>query len=143
MTAVPLILSHLQTDMLPWWVLVALPNCVYLVCSSLVNKSSGRQHPTLVLLNNTCPYHLLQRACHIIGAQWLYNEWMNKCPLLGTSLVVQWLGFHACTAGAMGSIPSQGTKITHATWYDQKIKKKKSHFHCGSSGLWMNVTLSR
>ena len=25
----------------------------------------------------------------------------------------------------MGSIPGQGTKIPHATWHGQKIKKKK------------------
>ena len=30
---------------------------------------------------------------------------------MGTSLEVQWLGLHASTAGGMGSIPGQGTKI--------------------------------
>lgn len=29
----------------------------------------------------------------------------------GTSLVVQWLGFQASTAGGLGSMPGQGTKI--------------------------------
>ena len=38
------------------------------------------------------------------------------CELLkirkeGTSLVVQWLGLSATTAGGTGSIPGQGTKI--------------------------------
>ena len=42
--------------------------------------------------------------------------------LLGTSLVVQWLGFHAITAGDTGSIPGQGTKILQAT----QPKKKKT-----------------
>ena len=29
-------------------------------------------------------------------------------------VVVQWLRFHACTAGGVDSIPGQGTKIPHA-----------------------------
>ena len=61
MTVLSLISSHLETGMLLWWVLVALPYYVHLVCFSLFNKSSGRQHPTIVLLTDTCPYHLLQR----------------------------------------------------------------------------------
>ena len=32
----------------------------------------------------------------------------------GTSLVVQWLGLRASTAGGTGSIPGQGTKIPQA-----------------------------
>ena len=42
-----------------------------------------------------------------------------------TSLVVQWLRPHASTAGVMGSIPGQGTKIPHAMWRSQKKKKRK------------------
>ena len=33
---------------------------------------------------------------------------------------VQWLGLCASTAGGMGSIPGQGTKIPHAVWHGQK-----------------------
>ena len=33
---------------------------------------------------------------------------------LGIFLVVQWLRFHASTAGGMGLIPGQGTNILHA-----------------------------
>ena len=33
---------------------------------------------------------------------------------MGTSLLVQ--GLHTSTAGSMGPIPSQGTKILHTTW---------------------------
>ena len=33
---------------------------------------------------------------------------------------VQWLGLCASTAGDMGSIPGQGTKIPHAVWHGQK-----------------------
>ena len=43
----------------------------------------------------------------------------------GNSLVVQWLGLHASTAGGMGSIPGQGTKILYATQHGQKKKKNK------------------
>ena len=43
---------------------------------------------------------------------------------LGTSLVVQWLRLCASYAGGLGSVPGQGTKISHAVWYCQKIKKK-------------------
>jgi len=34
-----------------------------------------------------------------------------KMGSLGTSLAVQWLRLHAPTAGGIGSIPGQGTKI--------------------------------
>ena len=37
-------------------------------------------------------------------------------------LVVRILPFHR---GCVGSIPGQGTKILHATWYSQKLLKKK------------------
>ena len=36
---------------------------------------------------------------------------MFKKQTSGTSLVVQWLELHTSTAGGMGSIPGQGTKI--------------------------------
>ena len=41
----------------------------------------------------------------------------------GNSLVVvQWLGFHASTAGGTGSIPGQGTKIPHTACQAQQNK---------------------
>ena len=40
--------------------------------------------------------------------------------------VVRTPGFHRRTAGAMGSIPVQETKILYVTQYSQKKKKKKS-----------------
>ena len=43
----------------------------------------------------------------------------------GNSLVVQWLGLRASTAGSMRSVPGWGTKILQAMWYDQKKKKKE------------------
>ena len=41
-----------------------------------------------------------------------------------TSLAVQWLRLHASTAGGMGSIPGQGTKIPQAAALQPKEKKK-------------------
>ena len=40
----------------------------------------------------------------------------------GTSLVFQWLRLCTSTAGGMGSIPGQGTKIPHSAWCSQKEK---------------------
>ena len=44
----------------------------------------------------------------------------TQTPVVGTSLVVQWLKLHISTAGDMSSIPGQGTKIPHAVQHDQK-----------------------
>ena len=41
----------------------------------------------------------------------------------GTSLVVQWLRICTSTAGGIGSIPGQGTKILHAMQCSEKKKK--------------------
>ena len=43
----------------------------------------------------------------------------------GTSLVVQWLRLCSSTSGGLGSIPGEGTKISHATWHGQKKKKEE------------------
>ena len=53
------------------------------------------------------------------------NQQWNKlrCSGLGTSLVVQWLGLHVSTAGGMGSIFSQGTKIPQALRHAPPKKK--------------------
>ena len=48
-----------------------------------------------------------------------------KKTSIGASMVVQRLGLHAFTARGMGLIPALGTKIPHATWYGQKVKKKE------------------
>ena len=40
--------------------------------------------------------------------------------------MVQWLGFHASTAGDTGSIPGRGTKIPQAMWQGQKKTKKET-----------------
>ena len=43
----------------------------------------------------------------------------------------QQLRLCASTAGDKGSIPGQGTKIPHAVWHSQKMKKKKKVFKEG------------
>ena len=45
-----------------------------------------------------------------------------KKVTIGTSLAVQWLRLHTSTAGGMGSIPVQGTKIPYVSWHSQKKK---------------------
>ena len=52
-------------------------------------------------------------SCFQIGT------FQNVLPL-GNSLTVQWLGHCASTAGGMGSILGQGTKIPHAVGPGQK-----------------------
>ena len=42
------------------------------------------------------------------------NSQNAKCSHAGNLLVVQWLELCASTAGDMGSIPGQGTKIPYA-----------------------------
>ena len=46
----------------------------------------------------------------ILGVLWGHPS-DRKSMVLGTSLVVQWLGLCASTPGDMGSIPGQRTKI--------------------------------
>ena len=46
-----------------------------------------------------------------------------KVWFVGASLAVQWLRFRAASAGGLGSIPGQGTKITTCYLGGQKIEK--------------------
>ena len=50
---------------------------------------------------------------------------LNQKSYGGTSLVVRWLKLDAPNAEGTGSIPGQGTKISHAKTI--KIKKKKKN----------------
>ena len=57
------------------------------------------------------------------------NEKINKQKIskecfYASSLAVQWLRLYASTAGGMGSVPGQGTKIFQAARQGQKEKKK-------------------
>ena len=40
---------------------------------------------------------------------------------IGNSLVVQWIGLHASTAGGTGLIPGWRTKIPHAARHNQNV----------------------
>ena len=51
----------------------------------------------------------------------------------GTSLVVQWLRLCTSTAGSLGLIPGQGTKIPHAMQCQKRGKKKKRLLHLAES----------
>ena len=62
-----------------------------------------------------------------LGQECQWSElplYMKEMPF-GTSLVVQQLRLHISKAGGAGSIPGQGTKISHAM--QQKKKKKKKN----------------
>ena len=56
--------------------------------------------------------------------------------IVGTSLVVQWLGLCASTARGMGSIPGPGTKIPQAARCSQKKLRKKRNVHCQDKVTW-------
>ena len=45
---------------------------------------------------------------------------------VGDSLVIQWLGIHASTAGGKGSTPGWGTKILHIVWPQASKQTKLS-----------------
>ena len=65
---------------------------------------------------------------------------------LGTSLVVQGLGLHACIAGDVGSIPGRGTKIPQAAQLGQEKKKKnknKNGFVNQLSEIWQISPMKR
>ena len=47
----------------------------------------------------------------------------NKNRVLGTSQTVQWFRLCATTAGGLGSIPGQGTKILDAAQCSQRQNK--------------------
>ena len=58
---------------------------------------------------------------------WLWCYVSHK-TFAGSSLVVQWLGLHASTAGGPGSIPGQGTKIPQCrTVRPKKPQKNKTN----------------
>ena len=52
-------------------------------------------------------------------------KYTRRAPYLkefsGTSPAIQWLKLHTPTAGTVGSIPGQETKISNAAWCRQNI----------------------
>ena len=55
-----------------------------------------------------------------------------------TSLVVQWLRLCASSAGIMGLIPGQRTKILHAEQHGQKKGKNKNEFEPLPHNIYKN-----
>ena len=47
--------------------------------------------------------------------------------------MVQWLGLRSSTAGKMGSVPGQGTKVLHAIRCGKKTKPKLSNSEMNNS----------
>ena len=73
---------------------------------------------------------------------WVYkgDHKGSKILYTGTSLVVQWLRHGTSNAGDVSLIPGLGTKISHATWHDQKVNKIKYfllHVNTDST-VWLN-----
>ena len=76
--------------------------------------------------SNTCPTCLTRwlyesNAKRDVNSFLQYKIWLKW----GNSLVVQWLGLCACTAGGTGSIPGWGTRILHTAWHGQKKQINK------------------
>ena len=62
----------------------------------------------------------------MVGAvNFQFGNWWFIKRKIRSSLVIQWLGLHASTAGGTGLIPSQGTKNTQ----DLQLGKKKFFFN--------------
>jgi len=53
--------------------------------------------------------------------------------------MVQWVGLHASTAGGMGVIPGQGTKILYALQQSQKKNKKPATTKNMWIKYWWNI----
>ena len=76
------------------------------------------------LLHNKQPPLTTTRENSHITTKAQRNQEKRKESLPGTSLVVQRLRFHVSTAGDMGLIPGQGTKILQTTQHGEKKKKE-------------------
>ena len=50
---------------------------------------------------------------------------LSKNQEVQTSLVVKWLRLIPSTAGGSGSIPGQGTKISHMAWHKQNKQNRE------------------
>ena len=79
-------------------------------------------HLKPLLHNKQPPLTTTRENLHITTKAQHNQENRKETP--GTSLVVQCLRFHVSTAGGMGSIPGQGTKILQVTQHGTKKKKK-------------------
>ena len=62
-------------------------------------------------------------------------------PEDGTSLGIQWLRLHAFTAGGVGLIPGDRTKILHAVQQKNKIKEKILFYNSRAVPWWPSVRI--
>ena len=53
-------------------------------------------------------------SLHLIAMALDYVSWEKTKRIIGTFLVVQWLGLHASNVAGVGLIPGWGPKIPHA-----------------------------
>ena len=74
------------------------------------------------------PTAMYPKACFCVRITRGEGFFSKEC-FLGTSLVVQWLGLCDPNAGAMGSIPGQGTEIPHATQHSQCNDNSNNNKH--------------
>ena len=64
-------------------------------------------------------------SLHLIAMALDYVSWEKTKRIIGTFLVVQWLGLHASNVAGVGLIPGWGTKILYASQCHQKLKINK------------------
>ena len=57
--------------------------------------------------------------------------------------MVQWLRLYASSVGGVGLIFNQETKISHAVWCNQKVKKKKKKKEKGREKEYMGKKRKR
>ena len=116
------------------------PSCVPFLARGSPVSFSLKQGDLTVLLQGGCKDRMSKCTSGIQHSAWTYKGGINyscwcfyipsdsptdeaqKENCLGNSLGVQWLEFHTSTAGGMGLIPDQGTKIQQTMW--QKKERK-------------------
>ena len=89
-----------------------------------------RRHPLGQVTNLFALSFLICKMGIVFTTSWSRLEDWRRCWLwktVKTSLVVQWLRFHASTAKSMGLIPGRGSKILQTHGAASKKKEKKIH----------------
>lgn len=69
--------------------------------------------------------HKPQTGKRYLQPMQLTKDWYSEF-IMGNSLVVQWLRLRASTAGSMGSMLGQGTRIPHIVWHGQQTNKNNN-----------------
>ena len=120
---------HPSSWLLNWWCYPTLSSAALFFCLQSFPASGSFSMLPIMVQCLTIPHILLS----------IYYQF-KKYFLLGTFLVVQWLGLCTLTAEGPGSIPGQGTKILQAAQCDKKQNNNKQEnnfspflFSCFSS----------